>query len=46
MKIIIITSPSSIVDTQGADRVEGPSIMVNDVEEEEEEPEDVLKVKI
>jgi len=28
---------------QGAERVEGPSIMVNDVEEDEEEPEDVLK---
>ena len=35
-----------IVDPQGAERVEGPSIMVNDVEEDEEEPEDVLKVKI
>ena len=35
-----------IVDTQGAERVEGPSILVNDVEEDEEEPEDVLKVKI
>ena len=29
--------------SQGAERVEGPAISVNDVEEEEEEPEDILK---
>merc|ERR550519_2498731 len=28
---------------QGAERVEGPAISENDVEEEEDEPEDILK---
>ena len=32
-----------IITSQGAERVEGPAISVNDVEEEEEEPEDILK---